>query len=50
MLAVPSVSAGGAVLELDGAPLTYNRKDSLLNPDFIALGDATLAWSEWLHD
>ena len=43
-------AAGGAVLELDGAPLTYNRKDSLLNPDFIALGDATLAWSEWLHD
>ncbi len=43
-------AAGGAVLELDGSPLTYNRKDSLLNPDFIALGDASLAWSEWLHD
>ena len=43
-------AAGGAVLGMDGAPLRYNRKDSLLNPDFIALGDADLPWREWLHD
>jgi 3'(2'), 5'-bisphosphate nucleotidase len=42
-------SAGGAVLTLDGEPLRYNRKDSLLNPDFLALGDPTLPWREWLH-
>lgn len=43
-------AAGGAVLGMDGAPLRYNRKESLLNPDFIALGDANLPWREWLHD
>lgn len=42
-------AAGGAVLDLDGQPLQYNRKESLLNPDFIALGDATLPWRQWLE-
>lgn len=41
-------AAGGAVLRLDASVLDYNRKDSLLNPDFIALGDAGLPWREWL--
>ena len=41
--------AGGAVLTLDGAPLRYNGKDSLLNPHFLALGDIALPWREWLH-
>jgi 3'(2'), 5'-bisphosphate nucleotidase len=40
--------AGGAVLTLDGKPLRYNSKDSLLNPDFLALGDPALPWREWL--
>lgn len=31
--------AGGAVVDLKGQPLQYNRKDSLLNPEFIALAD-----------
>jgi len=43
-------AAGGVVLGLDARPLRYNQKDSLLNPDFIALGDARLPWQEWLHD
>ena len=42
-------AAGGVVLALDGAPLLYNTKESLLNPDFIALGDANLHWTGWLH-
>lgn len=42
-------AAGGAVLRLDGTPLRYNGKDSLLNPDFIALGDVELPWREWLE-
>ena len=42
-------AAGGAVLTLDGQPLRYNHKESLLNPDFIALGDAGLPWRDWLH-
>ena len=43
-------AAGGVVLTLDGEPLRYNRKDSLLNPDFIALGDVDLAWRDWLAE
>ncbi|GAB2495582.1 3'(2'),5'-bisphosphate nucleotidase CysQ [Arenimonas alkanexedens] len=43
-------AAGGAVLRLDGQPLDYNRKASLLNPDFIALGDASLPWRDWLAE
>lgn len=41
-------AAGGQVLRLDGSVLDYNHKESLLNPDFIALGDSTLPWREWL--
>jgi len=31
--------AGGQVLIADGNPLRYNTKDSLLNPDFLVIGD-----------
>jgi 3'(2'), 5'-bisphosphate nucleotidase len=41
-------AAGGVVLTLDGKPLSYNSKDSLLNPDFLALGDDSLPWRDWL--
>lgn len=37
--------AGGAVTTLDGSPLRYNLRNSLLNPHFIAFGDATRNWS-----
>jgi 3'(2'), 5'-bisphosphate nucleotidase len=40
--------AGGVVLTLDGKPLRYNTKESLLNPDFLALGDADLPWRDWI--
>ena len=40
--------AGGSVLTLDGMALRYNTKESLLNPHFLALGDAGLPWREWL--
>lgn len=43
-------AAGGCVLGLDGKPLPYNTKDSLLNPDFLALGDPALPWRSWLDD
>lgn len=36
--------AGGAVLDLHGEPLRYNRGDSLINPEFIAVGDGTIDW------
>lgn len=40
--------AGGAVLDLAGQPLRYNQRESLINSDFIALGDRELPWREWL--
>jgi len=40
--------AGGVVLDLDGEPLRYNQRESLLNGDFIAIGDPELAWREYL--
>ena len=36
--------AGGAVLDLRGNTLDYNRKDSLLNPSFIAVADPARDW------
>lgn len=42
--------AGGAVLDLHGLPLRYDRGESLLNPEFIAVGDAGLDWAAKLHD
>jgi 3'(2'), 5'-bisphosphate nucleotidase len=41
-------AAGGAVLDPRGRPLRYNQRDTILNGDFIALGDASLPWREWL--
>lgn len=39
--------AGGQVLDRKGRPLRYNQRDTLLNGDFIALGDADLPWRAW---
>ena len=36
--------AGGAVLDLHGEPFRYNRGESLLNPEFIAVGDLGIDW------
>ncbi|HEU4857289.1 MAG TPA: 3'(2'),5'-bisphosphate nucleotidase CysQ [Rhodanobacteraceae bacterium] len=36
--------AGGAVVDLQGQPLRYNSKESLLNPEFLALGDTSVDW------
>jgi len=36
--------AGGAVLDLFGAPLRYNARESLINPEFIAVGDPSANW------
>jgi 3'(2'), 5'-bisphosphate nucleotidase len=32
--------AGGVLVNTSGQPLTYNTKESLINPSFLALGDA----------
>jgi len=36
--------AGGRVVTLDGEPLLYNTKDSLLNPHFMVFGDKSRDW------
>jgi 3'(2'), 5'-bisphosphate nucleotidase len=40
--------AGGAVFALDGQPLRYNAKASLRNPEFLAVGDPSIAWTDRL--
>ncbi|MEE4175031.1 MAG: 3'(2'),5'-bisphosphate nucleotidase CysQ [Xanthomonadales bacterium] len=41
-------AAGGQVLELDGQPLAYNRKESILNPYFLVAGDPGADWASRL--
>ena len=38
-------TAGGALTDLQGKPLLYNAKPSLVNPFFLAYGDKTRAWT-----
>ena len=40
-------AAGGVVLDRSGRPLRYNQRDTVLNGDFIALGDPALPWRSW---
>lgn len=37
-------AAGGAVVTLDGAPLTYNAKSDILNPHFLVYADRERDW------
>ena len=37
-------AAGGRVTALDGRSLRYNERDTLLNPHFLAFGDASRDW------
>lgn len=42
-------AAGGVLLACtSGKPFRYNRRATLLNGDFIALGDPNLPWRNWL--
>jgi 3'(2'), 5'-bisphosphate nucleotidase len=41
-------AAGGCVLDPQGWPFRYNQRETLLNGDFIALGDPGLPWREWV--
>jgi 3'(2'), 5'-bisphosphate nucleotidase len=40
--------AGGRVVDLQGRPFRYNQRDTILNGEFIALGDPALPWRTWL--
>ncbi|GAB2501657.1 3'(2'),5'-bisphosphate nucleotidase CysQ [Lysobacter humi (ex Lee et al. 2017)] len=39
--------AGGRVVDPRGRPLRYNQRDTLLNGDFVAVGDTALPWADW---
>jgi 3'(2'), 5'-bisphosphate nucleotidase len=41
-------AAGGHLVTLDMQPLRYNTKDSLLNPEFMAVGDMKHDWAALL--
>jgi 3'(2'), 5'-bisphosphate nucleotidase len=42
------LAAGGQVQVVDGTPLRYNTKESLLNPFFIAYADTSRDWLSYL--
>jgi len=43
-------AAGGAVMRPDGERLRYNTKASILNPNFVVIGDPTWPWTDYLAD
>lgn len=38
--------AGGRIVSIAFTPLTYNKRDSLINPDFIVTGDQNVNWQQ----
>lgn len=38
------VEAGGKILAHDFAPLSYNQRESVINPDFFIMGDQNVDW------
>lgn len=38
--------SGGKIVDMDMKPLSYNERESLENPNFIAIGDTNLPWRE----
>lgn len=43
-------AAGGDVWAADGSELRYNTRESVLNPEFIAVADATYGWRNRLPE
>jgi 3'(2'), 5'-bisphosphate nucleotidase len=41
--------AGGVLLNLAGERLRYNTRESLINPEFLAVGDRAIDWPERLR-
>ena len=38
--------AGGTIIDSEFKPLTYNKRESLLNPDFLSLGNQSIPWQK----
>jgi len=43
-------SAGGEIYDIKSNILKYNTKDSLLNPEFYAIGDTKVSWKDYLNE
>ncbi|WDE05634.1 3'(2'),5'-bisphosphate nucleotidase CysQ [Thalassomonas viridans] len=41
--------AGGSILDSEFHPLSYNCRDTLMNPDFISMGDRDFPWKQIIH-
>ncbi len=41
--------AGGKILDSQFAPLSYNQRETLANPDFMVIGQAELPWRELIQ-
>jgi len=41
--------AGGSIVNSEFNPLSYNSRQSLMNPDFITLGSAALPWKKVIN-
>ncbi len=39
------VAAGGSIKDIHGQPITYNQRESLINPDFISLSTDDFPWN-----
>ena len=42
--------AGGDIVDVAGQPLRYNQSESVINPSFVAVGDTTWQWQQYLID
>ena len=38
--------AGGTIIDSEFNPLSYNKRESLLNPDFLSLGNQNIPWEK----
>jgi len=38
--------AGGTIINSEFKPLSYNKRESLLNPDFLSLGNQNIPWQQ----
>jgi len=38
--------AGGTIIDSEFNPLSYNKRESLLNPDFLSLGNQNIPWQQ----
>ena len=41
--------AGGTIIDSEFRPLSYNRRETLMNPDFLSLGAKEFPWQSIIH-